>query len=362
MTVARRAASALLLMLLALPAAAEPYLAVREGQPCSVCHVNPSGAGLRTPYGDLYSQTALVESPVDSGARGPWTGALNEFLRVGGNFRYDGRYAKLRDQKSSNEFATDELRVYGSAELIPNRLGFYVDQRLAPGQSQNREAWGLLWSPGHRYYLKAGRMYLPFGLRLQDDETYVREASGVNFATPDEGVEIGLDAAPWSAQLALSNGAGGATENDRGKQATASFAFVRQRWRAGASLGFNDSALGERRMAAVFAGLATGPVAWLFEADTIDDSGFAGGRRKFHAGLLEANWNFRRGHNLKLGLEHLDPDTDVDEDQQDRYSAVWEWVPIQFLQLRLGYRHYDGIPQSALQNRREGFAQLHVYF
>ncbi len=41
---------------------------------------------------------------------------------------------------------------------------------------------------------------------------------------------------------------------------------------------------------------------------------------------------------------------------------VWEYSPVQFTQLRVGARFYDGIPQNDLQNRDEAFAELHVYF
>ena len=41
---------------------------------------------------------------------------------------------------------------------------------------------------------------------------------------------------------------------------------------------------------------------------------------------------------------------------------AWEFVPIQFVQLRIGARVYDGIPQNDLQNRTVGFVQLNGYF
>jgi hypothetical protein len=68
------------------------------------------------------------------------------------------------------------------------------------------------------------------------------------------------------------------------------------------------------------------------------------------------------GQNLKLTAEEFDPDTDVSEDQQVRYSLVWEYVPIQFAQLRAGVRYYDGIPQNDRQNRQQFFLQLNGYF
>jgi hypothetical protein len=58
----------------------------------------------------------------------------------------------------------------------------------------------------------------------------------------------------------------------------------------------------------------------------------------------------------------MDPDRDRDEDQQERYSLIWEYSPIQFVQSRVGVRAYNGIPNFASSNRDEIFAELHVYF
>jgi hypothetical protein len=41
---------------------------------------------------------------------------------------------------------------------------------------------------------------------------------------------------------------------------------------------------------------------------------------------------------------------------------VLEIFPVQNLQIRLGIREYNGIPQSDPQNRSEVFAQLHAFF
>ena len=93
----------------------------------------------------------------------------------------------------------------------------------------------------------------------------------------------------------------------------------------------------------------------------IHDDSFPGGRT-LTAGLLEGDWRLRRGHNLKITAEYYDPDRAVRENQQTRYSAVYEYTPIAFLQLRAGYRHYFGIPQNNLQNQQQIFAELHGYF
>ena len=69
-----------------------------------------------------------------------------------------------------------------------------------------------------------------------------------------------------------------------------------------------------------------------------------------------------QGHNLKLTYEWLEPNDDVDEDEQTRTSLLYEWSPIQFIQLRAGVRIYDGIPQNDNQNRKQAFLQLHGFF
>ena len=48
--------------------------------------------------------------------------------------------------------------------------------------------------------------------------------------------------------------------------------------------------------------------------------------------------------------------------QRARYSIVYEFTPVSFLQLRAAYRRYRGIPQSNVENQRLSFVELHGYF
>jgi len=65
---------------------AEPYLAVQFGLKCNVCHVNPTGGGLRSTVGDVLAQTAIPSAHLDTGGDN-WTGALGQYFRVGGDLR-----------------------------------------------------------------------------------------------------------------------------------------------------------------------------------------------------------------------------------------------------------------------------------
>lgn len=343
-------------------AAAEPYLAVYKGMQCASCHAHPAGGGKRTAYGNAFAQSELPARRLRPEAAGLWTGEITKWLSVGGDLRSGYRYVDTPNADAVSEFSVSRGTLYVEADLIPNRLSLYVDQQFAPGSGVNREAYVRVGNGNGTLYAIAGQFFLPYGLRIQDDTAFIRQATGVNFFNPDRGVQVGYEAGPWSTQVSITNGGGGGTETDSGKQLSWLAQHVRSRWRAGLSFNLNDTDAGDRQMQNVFVGLKTGPIVWLAEADLIVDELPTGGERDSVAGLLEANWLYRQGHNLKITFDYLDPDRELSEDHQVRWSAVWEYTPMQFLQARIGARSYDGVPANDFQNREEYFAELHGFF
>ena len=360
----RLAAALALLLLGAAGAHAEPYLAVANGYKCGQCHVNPTGGGERTPFGEIFAQNVLPAKHLDTGSD-VWTGALNRFISIGGDLRYDFLAQQVPGSKTTNQFEMEETRLYLEASVIPERLLVYVDEQVAPGGALNREAWGMFWSADHTWYVKGGQMYLPFGLRLEDQSAFVQTLTGINMLNPDQGAEVGWEKGHWDAQLAVSNGTASGATKSNGKQESLQLQYVESRWRAGVAANFNDSAGdGSRDAFAVFGGLKTGPIAWLAQAEVVNDhslpAGPGNGSRKL-ATLLEGNYSPARGHNIKVTYEYMDPDREVSNDQQTRWSFVYELTPIQFLQLRFGARLNDGIPQLPAEHLKTYFVQLHGF-
>ena len=353
--------AALLLCLATCRVHAEPYLAVQLGLKCAQCHVNPTGGGLRTTFGDIFAQTVLPAQHLDT-AMDNWTGQLGPYLRAGGDLRFDAQTNQAPHTASLQEFSLEQTRVYMEAEVIPNRLLAYVDEQVAPGGALNREAYVLYWSATHDWYLKAGQMYLPFGLRLQDQTAFILTASGINMTTPDQGVEFGWERGHWDAQLAVSNGTAGGAVSSNGKQYSTQLAYVESVWRVGVAANRNDQSAGAKNAFGVFGGLRTGPVSWLAQAETTDDQSIAAGQGKQLATLLEADWLITRGHNLKITDEFLNPNRAVPNGEETRWSLVYEFTPIQFAQVRAGFRWNDGIPQDDAEHGRLYFLELHGYF
>jgi hypothetical protein len=352
----------MLLALMTPPGHAEPYLAVSKGMHCSSCHTHAGGGGKRNVYGNAFSQAELAASRWGDAAAPLWTGELNRWFSVGGNLRGGYSYVDTPGSDAASEFTLNRATIYLEANIVPGHLTLYVDQQVAPSASINREAYVRV--SGSKWFAAAGQFFLPYGLRLQDDTAFVRLATGTTFDNPDRGVQVGYESGPWSTIASVTNGSGGGRDVDSGKQFSMLTAFVKPGWRLGLSASVNNADAGDREMAGLFAGLKTGPIAWLAEVDVVSDEISPGITQDTVAGLVEANWMYRQGHNLKLTYEVLDPDDDVSasEDLEVRYSLVWEYSPLQFLQGRIGLRAYDGPPQRAAANRDVFFAELHGFF
>jgi hypothetical protein len=355
----RMLAAALALIATAEYAQAEPYLAVQKGMQCSNCHTSPAGGGKRTVYGNVFAQSELAARRLGDGK--VWTGDVTKWLSIGGDLRASFEDVDIPNRSNASDSDFNRGTFYVEATLIPNRLSIYVDEQFSPDDFENREVYLRLNSKDTKWFVAAGEFYLPYGLRLQDDTAFVRQATGINFANTDRGVQGGYNFGAWSAIASFTDGSG-AGRDGAADQISLVSSYMQATWRAGISVNLTDDDAGDRTMFGFFGGLRTGPVAWLAEIDSISDDVSPGVTVDAFAGLLEANWTIRDKNNLKFSYDYLDPNNDISEDHQVRYSLVWEHSPIQFLQVRLGYRLYDGIPQVDAQNRKVFFAELHGFF
>lgn len=351
------------LLVLCEVALAEPYLAVLKGMQCSNCHAHPAGGGKRNIYGNVFAQTELPERRLGDPSAKLWTGEVfNKWLSVGADFRGGYDSVDIPGRSSVSDSGINQGTIYLEANIVPERLSVYYDRKIAPDRDIDRELYLKFKSPDNRFHVTAGQFFIPYGLRLQDDSAFIRQATGINFNFADRGIQFGYESGPWSAHVSVTNGNGLGPVFESTDQVSFVANYVRPRWRAGVSVNSTDSAAGDRQMQNAFFGLKTGPLVWLGEFDFISDDLPGGSSRDAVAGLIEGNWGFRKGHNAKVSYEYLDPDDSISEDHQVRWSFLWEYTPVQFIQGRLGLRLYDGIPQVDFQNRDEFFAEIHVFF
>jgi len=382
-------------------ARAEPYLAVRYGYKCSQCHFNPTGGGKRNQFGTIFSQTEMpnrVVSPGDiqrllnagkslsgNGESAPsenpllpstfYSGYLASFLSLGGDFRFN--YSATfggRENPDTNGFDISAANLYLSLELLEGAAAFYLDEKVAPGGVSSREAYGILRGPWSSY-IKAGQMYLPFGLRLQDDSAFIREITGFNFGVQDLGVEVGLEPGPLSISMAVSNGSQGSSDNNSDKQFTGMASFIQRYWRLGAQATWNNTPAVNRVAVGGFGGVNLGFIdvlgvnlgrfTLLGEIDHIIDElntlpGEPTNRQLLLYGAV--NCQLLKGVDLQFAYDYADPDLSLSDDSFIRLSAGVEYTVTQFVQLRAFYRFRDETEDSPRDDESLLDFEVHIFF
>ena len=336
---------------------AEPYLAMRTGFKCSQCHVNSTGGGKRTDFGVMYSQTHLYMKILRSTSKPAFfDGKLNQSISVGANFRAENislfNYANDLGEKSDfdNSSRIPEANLYLLFDVVPDVLSVYIDQTLAES-SANREFFGMISNLPFYSYVKAGRMLLPYGLRLRDDEAFVRNTTGYTFNRHEFGVEVGLEPGPYSF-----------IANVTQDQLSLVGSTVFRRFRIGGSFARNTKR-GDDYVFGAFAGANFGRFTLLGEADFITQPDGNQGQIDRFAGIAELNFLISRGLNFKATYEFFDRNRDVpnDQDGQERITFGFEPFISQFMQLGIFYRINRFIPQNLQLNRDQLILQFHVF-
>lgn len=390
-------------MLSPTPVLAEPYIAVREGLHCSACHVNMNGGGKRTELVSTHARDLLHYPNFFGRFSNPpefFTGEINKYVSIGADLRgsdtavfQDGkpdpdgvfRGQVSNDQVVRTRLETNSLDVteavgYLEVRLIPEYLTFYLDQRFQP-TTDNREAFGLLrgvlpWNG----YVKAGRMFLPYGLQLQDDGAFIRGGTngsittGFSFNQQQGAFEIGFEPGPFTLVAAVSQGA----SNDRDLQitTTASVLLTDLPVVRNLLLGNSFSRVGppatgdhgtnETIVFGFFAGGNLGRLTYLGETDfrsdrSPDTQNHSVGRFIAYG---EMDYLLLGWLNTKAAVDYSDNDGNVHDvnDSENRVSVGLEPFLNRFVQPRLFYRVSNGIRSNPTHNQCIILAEAHVFF
>jgi hypothetical protein len=348
--------------------AAEPYLAVRTGLKCASCHVNRSGGGGRSAFGNIWAQTQLPIKSLPVRQRG-----LNDWLSIGLDLRALGSWNVSRGEAVEDQPATafeiTDAQVQLEARLIDDRLAFYIDQTLGPQRAVAREAFGIVERLPLDGYAKIGKFMLPFGWRLWDDGEFIRSETGFTYLTPDIGMEVGIEPGPLSWFVSLSNGTAGASEGDSRKMVSSSASVTFRSFRIGASASHNSSSNVKTNIVGSFAGFTVGPVTVLGEVDAVFDS-FSDTSEVKNDELLafvEGNFLVHRGVNVKVTHGFHDPTAgirdeagSIPEDQRARTRVGLEVFPVNFVQVSAFYTRLDNAGEPADLDRLS--LELHLHF
>ncbi|UCF40062.1 MAG: hypothetical protein JSW43_10000 [Gemmatimonadota bacterium] len=348
-------------------ATAEPYLALRTGLKCSHCHVNRTGGGGRNGYGSVWSQTQLPMRTFDVRTRN-----LASWVAIGLDFRGAFDAALTSGVEPRTAFAVKESQVQLEAQLIDDILTFYLDQTVEPDRAKAREVFGMAaWRPLNGY-AKVGKFLLPYGWRLWDDQEFIRSATNFTYATPDVGVEVGIEPGPLSWAVSVTNGSFSGTESNGAKLVATNAVLTFRRWRVGASAARNAEPGARREIVGAYAGFSVGPLVFLGETDFVFDSfdDTTSTDRDQVLAFVEGDWLITRGLNLKATYGFQDPSASIRAgvggqpgDQGDRRTRArvgLEAFPVPFVQLSGFWVRWNEAVDA--DDRDVITLEAHVYF
>ena len=371
------AAPLALLLLPPRPAGAEPHFSVRTGLRCSRCHVSPTGGGKRTLYGTLFAQTGLsllTSAPrviPDGGAGGGGagraaaiattvaTGEVTSWLGLGA----DARIANTTTftDEIRNTFNTTQATFYVEVRPIPERLTLYLDEELGAGGALTREVFALVRGPFDTY-LRGGRLFPPFGLRVLDDTAYTRRATGATFSNPDLGLEAGIDLGPLFFAVAVTNGSFSGDDKDVFKAVYSHLEANLHAFRLGVSAAYNPQPEGCRAMGGFFGGVRISRLALQGEVDYVADRSSDGSRWAHQiAALIEADLHLTPGLAVRFSWDFDDADLERGGGRRQRFRLGVDLFPMRFMEVKIYYNLRQTQTQDPLDRADSLEAVLHVY-
>jgi hypothetical protein len=294
---------------------------------------------------------AMIRNNTESGLTS-FDPKLNDAVTIGGNFRTEQFMTQKEGATAAdNQHSVSEANIYVNVELVKNFLSFYMDQTMAPTTSANREMWMMVRNLPMNSYVKVGRTLLPYGLRIMDDQAFIRSGTGYGYGRHDLAGEIGLEPGPVSFIANLTN-----------THFSTVGSVVYRNFRVGGSYGQVTEGT-KFDTYGPFVGASFGRFTAMAEIDFIEEAS-ADTTIKRTAQLYEVHFLPMQGVNLKTTYEYFDRNTKVANrrDGQTRWTIGVEAFPVQFLQVGLYYRLNQFIPQNDGANQDVLIGRAHVFF
>lgn len=167
---------------------AYPYFQLTTGtKRCNACHFSPGGGGLINDYGRDAASTDISMAGNGDFLHGLWYPP--DWLALGMDYRGAAIWKNDKLEGSRTAVFPMQFDLYANAKLA-DRIsfsfigGFRGQARTTENDSVikrlvSREHF-ITWKPRtkNKYYVRVGRFFAPYGLRLPDHTTYVRRYLG----------------------------------------------------------------------------------------------------------------------------------------------------------------------------------------
>jgi|GEM_PF-3850774 len=345
------------------------FFAAKEGTRCGTCHLNPTGGMLRTQVGLDYAQNDHSFQENGEESQSKLNFSLGENLQMGSDMRFLYTYkdtVEFPGYRSRSSFFTMQGSLYLAANLGKNLSLFYNNDFGYPSTAVNSELWGMLRNLPYDGYFKVGRFRVPYGIRLDDHTSFIKDSLGFGTHSEDNGIEIGFTPATLFAYVSVTNGEDHYTPFDRNtyKAVSASGGIITRYFSLGGSYYFNRiaPAYQDKWRAAAFGSFSYSKFILLGELDygwneRVDVS--APPSREILAGYVEGMYQAYRNLWFRAKLDYLDPQRGVKYNDIQRVTIGGDAYLYKLLDFGLQYRINL---EQAKEKNNELLSQVHIFF
>jgi hypothetical protein len=338
------------------PTQALPRYSAQYGQRCALCHVEPTGGGMRTQYATMAlipeELSFLQMEPEELEQIRP---DLSPAVTVGLDLRsliYQGEQGRSSQLDMQGD-------VYAGLQMS-TQFAAYVEM----GKGGTHEYAGLAYVLPLGGYLKAGRFTPDYGWQWADHKMASREylldenGSPSPGALTEAGVEVGMHGQWWEATGSLLQGAA-----DNGDSYAGRLALRRSAGPVNVALGASilrrELATDHARAWGGFGYMAAGPAAWVFQ---VDETGNA-----LRNGILvsqELTYRLVRGISARGTYSYHDPDHREKSGTRNRWGVGVDSLlnPFFGAQVMANYYHFRRGELVAESDYWQGELVLHFLY
>ncbi len=335
---------------------------IEEGTRCSTCHVNPTGGMLRSRVGlDYALNNHSFYEAADSEPRLDFF--IGENIQIGSDARFLYYYYDDDTLQSKSTFFTMQGALYLSATLGQNITLFFNNDFGFGGFGQNRELWGMIKRLPLEGYLKIGRFRVPYGLRIDDHTSYIKDRFGFGTGSQDNGVEFGFVPSTYFLNLSVTNGLAPTIpfDNNTYKAFTVSGGYLVRNFSLGSSYYFNRvNSFQEVQRAGIFGSVGISNFVLISELDYGQNEALiTGDRIDLLAGYCEASYKVSGSCWIKAKYDYFDSDRAMADNHIQRISMGGSIFAFNLSELQMYYRINIEEPDI---NNNEFISQVHLFF
>jgi len=366
----------LLPFLFSIPLFALPRFSVENGSSCNLCHVNPTGAGLRNDYGvTLFS---MEELPIEKGkifTDEDYTGMILDHLRFGADIRFQVLSRKSTDNESKTAYFPMQGDLYGNLS-VSKGIDFYVKHDII---HQQPEFWTTLKILPFDGYIRFGKFIPTYGLRLDDHSAFIRggnlrlshglQKEGMIFSPYNESpgiLETGLYFSDIFFTVSTSNKYASGNEQGYGfseslneKNFTFRGEHISSFGLVSTLSGLSYMKEGDFQMKGIFGGVSFKRLNWIGEMDLAEN--WVKNKSISLASFSQFSYVVKQGVHILARYDLFDEDINVKHNAVSRVTLGADIFPFSFFEIKLQGR-FTSVSGGDSNPEPEYIIQFHTWF